>query len=134
MNFSQYTNKNSEEVFEMLKSQESGLSEKEAVSRQKVYGFNEIKTKEIRPLHILIRQFRSPFFYLLFIAAIICFTIGEIINGLVILGFVFINASLGFLQEGRAEKTAALLKSFIPAKKPCFVVFNSSCIFLKNTD
>jgi len=94
----------------------AGLKEEEAEKRLKIYGFNEIKSKEIGAKEVLARQFRSPFFYLLFGAALVSFLIGEVTSGLVILVFVVINLVLGFFQEYRAEKAALLLKNFIPNK------------------
>jgi len=116
MEFSRYTTKNAKEVFEELKTSEGGLVEKEAKNRLGIYGFNEIKTKEAGLLDIFIRQFKSPFFYLLFVATIIAFLIGEITDSLVILLFIFLNVSLGFFQEGRAARAAALLKKYTPLK------------------
>src|SRR3989344_3676168 len=68
MSFSKYTNKNAEEVLEILKSSAAGLSKKEALLRQKKHGLNEIKSKSISALHIFIRQLKSPFTYLFFSA------------------------------------------------------------------
>jgi len=116
MKFSKYTTKNIEDVFEILKTSKNGLSEKEAENRLKVYGFNEIKGKETNLFDTFLRQFKSPFFYLLFIATIVAFLIGEKINGFLILFFVFINVLLGFFQEARAEKSILLLKKYIPSK------------------
>lgn len=116
MKFSKYTTKDTEEVFRDLKTSENGLSEKETGDRLKTYGFNEVKAKEARLIDIFLRQFKSPFSYLLFIAAIIAFAIGEYINALVIFMLVFINVCLGFIQEYRAEKAAVLLKSYVPLK------------------
>jgi len=116
MEFYKYTNKTIREVFNMLKTSESGLLQKEAVLRQKKYGLNEIKAKGINILDILLRQFKSPFFYLLFIAAIVAFFIGEKIDGIVILIFITINVAVGFIQEFKAEKTISLLKNIISQK------------------
>jgi len=116
MKFSEYTTKNIEDVFEILKTSENGLSEKEAENRLKTYGFNEIKGRETNLFDTFLRQFKSPFFYLLFIATIVAFLIGEKINGFLILFFVFINVLLGFFQEARAEKSILLLKKYIPSK------------------
>lgn len=116
MNFSQYTNKNIQEIFELLKTSENGLSEKEADDRLKSYGFNELKGREVGLFDIFLRQFKSSFFYLLFIAALTAFLIGENINGLLISFFVLINVFLGFFQEARAEKAIQLLKKYIPSK------------------
>ena len=116
MKFSEYTIKNIDEVFQDLKTSEKGISEREAEKRLKIYGFNEIKGKEMGLFYIFLRQFKSPFFYLLFIAVIIAFFVGEIIDGLVILTFIFVNVLLGFSQEARAEKAVLLLKKYIPSK------------------
>ena len=116
MNFSQYTNKNSQEVLELLDTSKNGLLEKEAETRLKTYGFNEIKGREVGLFDVFLRQFKSPFFYLLFIAAILALFIGERIDGLVIFIFIFVNVFMGFFQEARAEKAVLLLKKYIPLK------------------
>lgn len=116
MKFSEYTTKNIEETFRELKSSENGISNKEVKKRLEIYGFNEVKTKEVGLFGIFLRQFKSPFFYLLFIAATIAFFVGEKIDSIVILIFVFINVILGFLQEGRAYRAVFLLKRYFPEK------------------
>ncbi len=113
MKFSDYTIKNINEVFDALKSQESGLSEKEAKIRLKIYGLNEIKARRVKAIDAFLRQLKSPFFYLLFIASIIAFLIGEKIDGFTILFFVLINVFLSFFQEFRAERAVSLLKKYI---------------------
>jgi Mg2+-importing ATPase len=116
MKFSEYTTKSIKEVFNILKTSENGLSEKEAKNRLEIYGFNEIKTKGLGLFDIFLRQFKTPFVYLLFIAATVALLIGEKIDGIVILSFVFINVSLGFFQEGRANRAISLLKEYFPSK------------------
>ena len=116
MNFAQYTTKTVENVFDELKTSKKGLSSKEADKRLGKYGPNEIRAKEAGLLTIFGRQFKSPFFYLLFIAALIAFVLGENIDGLIIVIFVLINVSLGFFQEARAHKAVSLLKKYISSK------------------
>lgn len=116
MRFSEYTIKGKKEVLDILNSSENGISDKEAENRLKIYGFNEIKEREVSLFDVFSRQFKSPFFYLLFIAAIIAFLVGEIIDGFVILVFILINVFLGFFQEARAQKAISLLKKFIPSE------------------
>ena len=116
MEFSECATKNIEEVFRELKTSENGLSEGEAANLLKTHGFNEIKAKEVRLIDIFLRQFKSPFFYLLFIAAIIALLIGELVDSLVVMLFIVVNVALGFFQEFRAEKAVALLKKYLPAK------------------
>ncbi len=113
MNFSQYTNKNNNQIFGLLEVTEQGLGQQEAERRLKAFGLNEIKAKKIRLLKVLGRQFKSPFFYLLFGAGAVAFLVGELIDGYVILVFVLVNVCLGFLQEFRSERAIALLKRYI---------------------
>src|SRR4030042_3532089 len=116
MGFSEYTIKNIKEVFEILDTEENGLLNKEAEKRLKDYGFNEIKTKETGLFDIFLRQLKSPFSYLLVIASLVAFLIGEKIDGLMILLFVFINVFLGFFQEARAQRAVSLLKKYLPSR------------------
>jgi len=115
MKFSDYTIKNVEAVLKESKTSKKGLSEREAANRLKIYGSNEIKIKEARLLDIFLRQFKSSFIYLLFIAALIAFSIGERINGFLILFFVLINVFLGFFQEAKAQRTILLLRKYLPS-------------------
>jgi len=116
MAFYQYTNKSSEEVFEDLKTSESGLSKKEVILRQKQNGFNDIKATNVSWQNVLKRQFKSPFFYLLLGAGIVAILIGEKVDSIAIFSFIFINVAIGFFQEFRAERAVFLLKKFIPQK------------------
>ena len=116
MEFYNYTNKTVQEVFEMLKTSPSGLLQKEADLRQQQYGLNEVKAKGVSIWDILLRQCKSPFFYLLLIAGVVSFFIGEKIDSIVILVFIAINVVLGFTQEFKAEKTVSLLKNIISPK------------------
>jgi len=116
MGFEEYTVKNVKEVFDILNTNENGLSEEEAEKRLKDYGFNEIKIKETGLFEIFLRQLKSPFTYLLVIAAFVAFLIAEEIDGAMILLFVFINVSLGFFQEARAQRAIGLLRKYLPSK------------------
>lgn len=114
MHFSEYTNKDADQVLVALKSSRAGLSKKAVAVLQKRYGFNEIATKGNKTLDIFLRQCKSPFFYLIFFAAGVSFLIGEKIDGFVITVTGIINVAIGVFQEYRAEKSVSLLKKFIP--------------------
>jgi Mg2+-importing ATPase len=116
MDFSTYTDKSVQESLKLLKTAETGLSKKEVISRQQQYGFNEVKQKGVSILDILLRQAKSPFFYLLVIAALISLVVGEKIDSIVIIVSVLINVVIGFIQEYKAERAVSLLKNFIPEK------------------
>jgi len=109
--------KSIEEVLELLKTSEKGLSEREAEERLKKYGPNLIeKKRRLEPLKILVRQFTSFLVLLLVFATCISFFIGEFFDGLAISAIIILNASLGFFQEYRAEKAVEALKKLAAPK------------------
>src|SRR5690606_11583941 len=59
---------------------------------------------------VFILQFKSPLIYLLILAALAAFLMGESSDGFVILFVVTVNAFIGTLQEGRAERSMADLR------------------------
>lgn len=89
-----------------------GLDEETVSRRITEFGSNRLVIKEINSLHILLRQFRSAFIYLLLAAMIITLFLGEIVDVIMIFLFIAINAILGFYQEYSSEKTAQLLNSY----------------------
>ncbi|MCX6722329.1 MAG: HAD-IC family P-type ATPase [Candidatus Staskawiczbacteria bacterium] len=116
MIFSNYTAKSVGEVMELLGTSKNGLTKKEVVLALEKYGLNEIKVRNINALDIFIRQFKSPFTYLLLIAAVISILIGQVVDSIAVLSFIIINVIIGFFQEYRAEKAVYLLQKFIPQR------------------
>src|SRR3989338_7608181 len=112
--FSEFASKNIEEVVAALKTSLSGLSQKEAVLRQKEFGFNEIKSNGNTVWNILMRQLKSPFFYLIAGAAVVSFLMGQKIDAGVIFVTALANVLISFFQEYKAERALYLLKKFIP--------------------
>lgn len=105
---------NIEEVFQELSSNVRGLSQKEAESRQKDFGFNEIIQKEKNsPLYIFVKQFFSVLIFILIIAASIAWYYGKMIDVYVIFAVIFFNAVMGFVQEYKAEKAIQALKKIV---------------------
>lgn len=114
MPFSQYTTQSIDDVLAGLHSSRSaGLTSDEARMRRTQYGENEIVRRTITLRDLLFRQCRSSFIYLLLAAAFLSFLLGEILDGLLIILFAFINVGLGFFQEYRSHKTLALLKQYM---------------------
>ena len=116
MSFAEYTTKSADEVLKIFKTSDSGLSEKESLLYQKKYGLNEVKLKNINALTVLVRQLKSPFTYLLLVAAVVSVAIGQLVDSLTVLAFILINITIGFFQEYRAERAVFLLQKFIPHK------------------
>ncbi|GAH99517.1 unnamed protein product [marine sediment metagenome] len=105
-------NLTAEEVISKLNSSRSGLSQEEARNRRHEHGPNELTEKGKRPaIMLFLRQFASPLIYILLAAALIeFFVMRKPTDASVILAVVFINAVIGFVQEGRAERAMEALK------------------------
>jgi len=103
-----------EMVYQQLDSSEEGLGTQEAKKRVAQYGKNEIQTRIETIFTLFARQFRSPFNYLLIVAAAIAFFAHDLTDSILISIFTLINISLGFYQEYKAHRVMLLLKQFIP--------------------
>lgn len=114
MNSLIFAKKNIDQCLADFSVDQKGLTKEAAQKKLQKYGLNELRPKEATIWKILIRQFRSPFTYLLLISGIITFSIGEKIDGMFIFSFILINTALGFFQEFRAEKIIGFLKQYFP--------------------
>ncbi len=105
-----------QEALNKLKSEKTGLSSTEAAERLKKYGPNQLAAGEkTSPLKIFLGQFKSILILILIAAAIVSFATGHQFDASIILIIVVISASLGFVQEYRAEKALeALTKMLVP--------------------
>ncbi len=102
------------EIFKELSTSEKGLSSEQAAERLKKYGKNIIKkTHKLRPLKIVVEQFKSFLIYVLLAAVIISFFIGHLTDAIVILAIVLVNAGIGFFQQYRAEKAIIGLRKLL---------------------
>ena len=116
MYFSKYTVLSAEKVLAEFNSNLHGLTTDEANRRLENFGLNIVDGKELKLWQVFLRQFKSPFIYLLFFAAALAFGLKENVDGFMILGFIAINAILGFAQEYHSEKSLSLLKKYVVAR------------------
>lgn len=116
MSFSSVAKLTSAQALAELKSSPGGLRAGDAHARLEQYGRNELASEKLRWQKILLRQFRSPFLYLLVAAATLSFLLREFIDAAMIALFVLINASLGFIQEYQSERAIELLRKFVVAR------------------
>ena len=92
----------------------SGLDAGEASRRLAQYGPNRLPTAGKRgPLMRLLTQFNNVLAYVLLAAGFIKLMMGLWIDASVILGVVIIDGLLGFVQEGRAEKSLDSIRSLL---------------------
>ena len=100
-----------EETTHQLQSTPTGLSASEAVRRLEQYGPNELQAAgKIRPLDILIEQFKNIFVVILLVATVISVLLGHGIESLAIAVIVLFAVLLGFVQEYRAERAIEALR------------------------
>ena len=112
-----FYNQSVDDVLTSLKTDKTGLQEKEAESRLKKYGLNEIQKKaEIHPFVIFLNQFKSFIVYILIAAVIISLFLQEYIDAGVIFAILLLNALFGFIQEYKAEKSIEALKKLAAPK------------------
>lgn len=102
------------DLFLKLDSTQKGLSIQEAQSRLQTYGANKLPRAEPPPWwEIAIRQFQSPFVYILAVAAVVSLFIGELIDAGFIIGVLCLNAAIGGIQEWKAEQSAQALQKLL---------------------
>lgn len=94
----------------------TGLSELEIKKRQRVFGLNELDTQVVRWYHVLGRQCKSPFIYILLSTVPLSIFFGETIDAVMIVLFIVVNVTLGFTQEYRSEKMLSTLSSLVVSK------------------
>lgn len=115
--FQPYTHQSALEV-----AQQFGMAPAQGLSPSAVqeallrHGPNIIQSTAVSWWHLLGRQFRSPFIFLLLGASLLALSLQEYIDALMIFLFVGINVALGFFQEYRSQKTIQALRHFIVAR------------------
>lgn len=92
-----------------------GLDDDSCARLREKYGRNALPLPRRRgPLRRFLAQFHNVLIYLLLATAAITFWLGDKIDGTVILAVVLINALIGFIQEGNAERALDAISSMLP--------------------
>ncbi|MBU3170160.1 calcium-translocating P-type ATPase, SERCA-type [Clostridium estertheticum] len=96
-----------------------GLTNADAESRLKKYGFNKLESKKkISALQIFISQFNDFITWILIVATVLSGLMGEKADAITIFIIVIMNGILGFIQEFKTEKSLeALSKLAAPTAK-----------------
>ncbi|MGB5742231.1 MAG: cation-transporting P-type ATPase [Sedimenticolaceae bacterium] len=91
-----------------------GLSEDEASRRLQEHGPNRLEPPKGRsPLVRLMLQFNNVLVYVLLAAAAVTGLLSMWVDTAVIIGVVVINAIVGFLQEGKAERALEAVRNML---------------------
>jgi magnesium-transporting ATPase (P-type) len=106
-----------EEVFEKLQSSKEGLSEGEASRRLAAYGPNRMEpSKKKTLLARFFYQFHNILIYVLLAATVVTALLEHWIDSGVIFGVVLINALIGVVQEGKAEKALDAIRKMLSVR------------------
>jgi len=90
---------------------QTGLSSEEAGLRLEQYGRNVLREKEKKTFFMkILDQFKDFMVIILIVASVVSGILGEWVDALVIIAIVIINAILGVVQEGKAEKAIEALQ------------------------
>mgnify|MGYP003302625192 CR=1 FL=1 len=90
---------------------ETGLSEHEASNRLSKEGPNILEQEKTKSYPVMfLEQLNDPLIYILIVAAIISAVLGELSDTGIIISVVLINAVVGVIQEGKAQKALDALK------------------------
>lgn len=104
-------------VFNLLKSRPQGLTDSEFASRSLSYGPNRLPAASRRSAIMrFASQFKNILIYVLLGAAVITSLLHEWANVAVILAVVLVNAVIGFIQEGKAERALEAIAGALPRR------------------
>ena len=102
------------EVLTELDTNEDGLKSAEAARRLALNGPNQLPAPpRTHPVLRFLAQFNSVLIYFLLAAAAAAGFLGHAIDAAVIVAVVLVNAAVGFVQEGKAEKALYAIRDMI---------------------
>ncbi|HZX44408.1 MAG TPA: HAD-IC family P-type ATPase, partial [Candidatus Nanoarchaeia archaeon] len=99
------------EVLALFSTSKQGLSEEKAKARLQEFGLNELqKEKRSNAFFLFVGQFRNALSILLIFAGVLSLFTSDKLEAIAIFSILFINSTLGFIQEYRAEKAMEALE------------------------
>lgn len=106
-----YLNKKEEVLYELNSDQKNGLTSEEAKRRLEKYGPNALREKKGKSFfQRLLEQLIDPMVVILLVAAAVSSLQGDMIETLIILAIVVLNAGLSLYQEDKAENSLKALQ------------------------
>lgn len=103
------------EIRTHLRTENNGLSSEEVERRKAEYGLNRLPPPKRRSaVRRLLEQFNNVLIYVLIVAGIIILFLQHWVDAAVIFSVVVINALVGFIQEGKAERALEEIQNMLP--------------------
>src|SRR5262245_12044829 len=107
----------SDEVLAAVESRTAGLTSQEAEQRLEHYGTNRLAPPKRLPWwRRVLAQFDDILIYILLVAAAFKAILADWVDFGVILGVAVINAIIGLVQEGRAERALDAIKDMLSVR------------------
>ncbi|MDD5036884.1 MAG: HAD-IC family P-type ATPase, partial [Methylococcaceae bacterium] len=98
-----------------LETSPDGLSVEEAGHRLQIYGYNRLaESKRRSALQIFAEQIANPAMAMLGVSAVVSVATGGLIDAVVIVSAVLLNAIIGYVTENSSERTINALGSMKP--------------------
>lgn len=109
------------DVHELVREQgvniESGLHAEQVTQLTQLHGANELPSQSSRSVwRVLLDQFSDFMILVLIAAAVISGVVGDLVDTLVILVIVLLNAAIGFVQAWRADQALSALQRLSAAQ------------------
>ena len=99
------------ETLSALKTDRNGLTAEEACGRCQIYGQNVLEEEKKKSMSVMfLEQLNETLIFVLFVAAAVSMLLREFGDTAIIFAVIFINASAGVIQEGKAQKAMEALK------------------------
>ena len=93
-----------DQVLRKLETSRLGLTEDEVRKRLDIYGQNVLRKKRLYAFEVFLRQFKSPFLWILIVISIVSMFLGQTISSLIILVMIFLSSLLSFFDEYKSKK------------------------------
>jgi magnesium-transporting ATPase (P-type) len=107
-------NKTAEETLSALKTTHSGLKESDVKHRLADVGFNKLPEPKRKNVFLrFLSHFHNILIYALLGASAITASLGHLVDTIIIIAVVIINAIIGFLQEGKADKAMDAIRHML---------------------
>jgi len=101
-------------MFELSETTHDGLSEEEASRRLGIHGLNRLPETKAQGMFVrFLCQFHNVLIYVLIIAGVVTFMLDHWLDAGVIMAVVFMNAVIGFVQEGKAENALRAIRHML---------------------
>lgn len=112
-----HTLTDTEAVHTLATNADHGLPRTDVAQRLAQYGPNSLPASRRRgPWLRLALQFHNPLIYVLLGAGVVTFALQDYVDAGVIAGVVLINALIGFVQEGKAEKALDAVRAMLASR------------------